>query len=45
MARPLSAGCRSLLVAIGVPVLTFLMFENWFLVPLPKGPLEDLLGL
>jgi hypothetical protein len=34
-----------LLIAIGVPVLTFLMFEKWFLVPLPKGPVEDWLGL
>jgi hypothetical protein len=32
-------------VAIGVPVLAFLMFEKWFLVPLPKGPIEELLGL
>ncbi len=31
-------------VAILVPVLTFLFFERWFLVPLPKGPLERLLG-
>ena len=31
-------------VAIGVPVLTFLMFERWFLVPLPKGPVEALFG-
>ncbi len=31
-------------VAVGVPVLTFLMFEIWFLVPLPKGPLESFLG-
>jgi len=31
-------------VAIGVPVLAFLMFEKWFLVPLPKGPLEVMLG-
>jgi putative tricarboxylic transport membrane protein len=31
-------------VAILVPVLTFLMFEIWFLVPLPKGPLENFLG-
>jgi putative tricarboxylic transport membrane protein len=22
----------------------FMMFEVWFLVPLPKGPLEDMLG-
>jgi hypothetical protein len=34
-----------LLIALGVPVATFLMFERWFLVPLPKGPLEDWLGL
>lgn len=32
-------------VSILVPVLAFLMFERWFMVPLPKGPLEDLLGL
>ena len=31
-------------VAVVVPILTFLMFEVWFLVPLPKGPLENLLG-
>lgn len=31
-------------IAILVPVLTFFMFEIWFLVPLPKGPLENLLG-
>jgi putative tricarboxylic transport membrane protein len=31
-------------VAVAVPVLTFLMFEIWFLVPLPKGPLESFLG-
>jgi hypothetical protein len=34
-----------LIISIGVPVITFLMFERWFLVPLPKGPLEDWLGL
>jgi putative tricarboxylic transport membrane protein len=32
------------LVAIGIPVLTFLVFEKWFLVPMPKGPLELWLG-
>jgi putative tricarboxylic transport membrane protein len=32
-------------VAVGVPILTFILFERWFLVPLPKGPLEDWLGL
>ena len=31
-------------VSLGVPLLFFLVFERWFLVPLPKGPLERLLG-
>ncbi|MFG1361557.1 tripartite tricarboxylate transporter TctB family protein [Xanthobacter pseudotagetidis] len=31
-------------VAIGVPLMLFMMFEVWFLVPLPKGPLETALG-
>jgi hypothetical protein len=31
-------------IAVLVPVLTFFMFEIWFLVPLPKGPLESYLG-
>lgn len=35
---------RSLAVGIGVPLALFLMFERWFLVPLPKGPLEAMLG-
>jgi putative tricarboxylic transport membrane protein len=30
--------------AIGVPLLTFVVFELWFLVPMPKGPLEAWLG-
>jgi hypothetical protein len=34
----------TLAIAIIVPVLTFFMFEIWFLVPLPKGPLESYLG-
>ncbi len=34
----------ALSVALLVPVLTFVIFERWFLVPLPKGPLERLLG-
>ena len=34
----------SIAVAVGVPIATFLMFEIWFLVPLPKGPLESYLG-
>ena len=32
-------------VAAGVPLAFFLVFEKWFLVSLPKGPLEALLGL
>jgi len=31
-------------VSVGVPVVTFLVFETWFLVPMPKGPLEAWLG-
>jgi len=31
-------------LAIGIPVVTFLTFEQWFLVPMPKGPLEAWLG-
>ena len=31
-------------VSLGVPLLFFLVFERWFLVPLPKGPLETWLG-
>jgi hypothetical protein len=32
-------------VAFGVPIAIFILFEKWFLVPLPKGPLEDWFGL
>jgi hypothetical protein len=32
-------------IAIGVPIVTFIVFEKWFLVPLPKGPIEEMLGL
>ena len=31
-------------VAMGMPVITFIVFERWFLVSLPKGPIEGLLG-
>lgn len=31
-------------IAAGVTVFTFFMFELWFLVPLPKGPVERMLG-
>jgi hypothetical protein len=36
---------RALAVSIGVPLALFFMFEKWFLVPLPKGPLETMLGV
>jgi putative tricarboxylic transport membrane protein len=32
------------LLAIGFPLLIFVIFEKWFLVPMPKGPLETWLG-
>jgi hypothetical protein len=32
-------------VSVGVPLFFFLIFERWFLVPLPKGPIERLLGM
>ena len=32
-------------VSVGNSVFFYLIFEVWFLVPLPKGPLESLLGL
>lgn len=38
-AWPLTLG-----VSVGVPLAFFLVFEKWFLVPLPKGPIENLLG-
>jgi hypothetical protein len=31
-------------VSVLVPLALFFMFERWFLVPLPKGPLEAWLG-
>lgn len=35
----------SALVSVGTVVAIYLMFEKWFLVPLPKGPIEDFFGL
>ena len=32
-------------VSVAVPFTFFLVFERWFLVPLPKGPIETWLGL
>jgi hypothetical protein len=34
----------ALAVSAGLPIVLFLVFELWFLVPLPKGPVEHLLG-
>jgi putative tricarboxylic transport membrane protein len=35
---------RSIGVGLAVPLFFFVMFERWFLVPLPKGPFEAMLG-
>ncbi|HWO43738.1 MAG TPA: tripartite tricarboxylate transporter TctB family protein [Candidatus Eisenbacteria bacterium] len=38
-------GWRSIVpIALAVPVLMFIVFETWFLVPMPKGPVEGWLG-
>jgi putative tricarboxylic transport membrane protein len=31
-------------ISLGVPLVTFVVFEKWFLVPLPKGPIEAYFG-
>ena len=36
---------KCVVVSVGTAVFFFLTFETWFKVPLPKGPLENLLGL
>lgn len=36
---------KSVLIGGGVSVAFFMMFEVWFHVPLPKGPIEAMLGL
>jgi putative tricarboxylic transport membrane protein len=32
------------LLSVGFAVVTFLVFDIWFLVPMPKGPVEGWLG-
>ncbi|MFY9315812.1 MAG: tripartite tricarboxylate transporter TctB family protein [Burkholderiales bacterium] len=32
-------------VGVGTAAVFYVVFEKWFKVPLPKGPLENLLGL
>lgn len=36
---------KALILAFAVPAAFYIMFERWFLVPLPKGPIEQWLGL
>ena len=38
-ALPVSLG-----VGVGIALVLFIVFERWFLMPLPKGPLEAALG-
>jgi hypothetical protein len=35
---------KIILISVGISVTLFWMFEIQFMVPLPKGPLESLLG-
>ena len=35
---------KVIIVSVLVPLLLFFVFEVWFLVPLPKGPLEAYFG-
>ena len=39
-----TAGAWIAAIALGVPLVAFLIFEKWFLLPLPKGPIEEFLG-
>jgi putative tricarboxylic transport membrane protein len=36
---------KTLPIAIGVPVVAYIVFERYFQIPLPKGPVEYWLGL
>ena len=36
---------KSLVVSVGVTAVLFALFEMWFQVPLPKGPVEALFGM
>ncbi|MCF8476580.1 MAG: tripartite tricarboxylate transporter TctB family protein [Pseudolabrys sp.] len=35
---------KTIPVVLAVPIILFVVFEIWFLVPLPKGPFEAWLG-
>ncbi len=39
-----SAG-KTLPIAVGVPAIVYIVFERYFQIPLPKGPIEYWLGL
>jgi putative tricarboxylic transport membrane protein len=36
---------KTLPIAIGVPIVVYVVFERYFQIPLPKGPIEYWLGL
>ena len=36
---------KAVLVSVATMVLFYMVFEVWFKVPLPKGPLETMLGI
>jgi putative tricarboxylic transport membrane protein len=36
---------KTLPIAIGMPVIVYIVFERYFQIPLPKGPVEYWLGL
>ena len=38
------AWLTTVVLSLGIPLVTFIIFERWFLVPMPKGPLEAWLG-
>ena len=40
----LRGGSAVVVLSVGIAVAAFLLFETWFLVPMPKGPLEEWLG-
>ncbi len=36
---------KTLPIALGVPIVVYIVFERYFQIPLPKGPIEYWLGL
>lgn len=35
---------KALPIAVGVQLFFFFLFERWFMIPLPKGPVENFFG-